>query len=182
VPWTTPLDADSQHTTYEPSQVSPYFSAATSAALVLSALRGPYWGRTSPVNAWWGSFDLAVNFFNGHKAEPPSRDFITRNAGNAEQIVVGWWPGDHRYRRAAFYAFAMPVPPSFAAGTLLPPAAHWDGTLGEFILDWDDVIAAPDPHNAALEFGRSAIAHACAVCGWDAVLSNSAQGVPPPVS
>jgi hypothetical protein len=105
-----------------------------------------------------------------------------RNAGNAEQIVVGWWPGDGRYQRAAFYAFAMPVPDNFASATLSPPAAHWDGTLGEYILDWDDVIAAPDPYNAALAFGRSVVAHACAVCGWDEVLANSAQGVPPPVS
>jgi hypothetical protein len=133
VPWTTPLDEDSQHATYDPAQVARYFYAATSAGLVLSALRGPYWGRSSPVNAWWGAFDLAVNFFNGRKVAPPAHDFIMRNAGNAEQIVVGWWPGDGRYQRAAFYAFAMPVPDNFASATLSPPAAHWDGTLGVHI-------------------------------------------------
>ncbi len=182
VPWSTSLGEDSQHATYDPAQVGAYFAAATRAALVLSALRGPYWGRSSDVNAWWGAFDLAVNFFNGRAADPRSQDFITRNAFNAEQIVVGWWPGDDRYQRAAFYAFAMPAPEGFAAGTLSPPAAHWEATLGEYVLDWADVIAAPGPYNAALEFGRSALAHACTLCGWDVVLSNSAQGVPPPVS
>lgn len=182
VPWTTPLDEDDGHATYDPAQVATYFAAATSAALVLSALRAPYSGRSSPMNAWWGAFDLAVNFFNGRRATPPSHDFIMRNAGNAEQIVVGWWPGGERYERAAFYAFAMPGPDNFATGTLSPPAAHWDETLGEYILDWDDVIGTAGPHDAALEFGRSAVAHACAVCGWDLVLSESAQGVPSPVS
>jgi hypothetical protein len=182
VSWTTPLDQDTEHATYDPAQVEAYFAAATSAALVLSALRGPYWGRSSPVNAWWGSFDLAVNFFNGRPAKPPSEDFIMRNAGNAEQIVVGWWPGNSRYQRAAFYAFAMPAPDQYGEGVLSPPAAHWDATLGEFVLDWGDVIAAADPHGAALEFGRSAVAHSCTICGWDPLLAHSAQGVPSPVN
>jgi len=65
--------------------------------------------------------------------------------------------------------------------TLSPAAAHWDATLGEYILDWDDVRAAADPHATALEFTRSAFRHACVVCGWDAGLAASADGIPPPV-
>jgi Family of unknown function (DUF5996) len=34
----------------------------------------PYQGRCTPVNAWWGSFDLAVSLFCGVSAEPPSDD------------------------------------------------------------------------------------------------------------
>ncbi len=49
-----------------------YFAAATQAALVLAAFRAPYRGRSTPVNAWWGSFDLAVNLFSGRPADPPS--------------------------------------------------------------------------------------------------------------
>ena len=52
-PWTTPLDQDDEHATYDPVRVTAYFAAATRAALVLSALRAPYRGRSSPVNAWW---------------------------------------------------------------------------------------------------------------------------------
>ena len=48
-----------------PTQVAAYFAAATRAALVLAAFRAPYRGRSTPVNAWWGSFDLAVNLFSG---------------------------------------------------------------------------------------------------------------------
>src|SRR2546428_1285405 len=81
-PWTTPLDQDDEHATYDPAHVSVYFAAATRAALVLSALRAPYRGRSSPVNAWWGSFDLAVSLFSGLPAEPSSGDFIVRNAGD----------------------------------------------------------------------------------------------------
>ena len=81
-PWTTPLDADDEHTTYDPAQVTEYFEAATRAALVLAALRAPYRGRSTPVNAWWGTFDLAVSLFSGISVDPPSQDFIMRNSGN----------------------------------------------------------------------------------------------------
>ncbi len=181
VQWDIPLDEDDKHSTYDPALVASYLAAASSAAQVLAALRGPFRGRASPVDAWWGSFDLAVHFFNGRPANPPPHDFIKRNSENAEQIVVGWWPGDARYPRAAFYGFALPAPGDFAKGKLAPPSARWEPTLGEYILDWDDVIASPDPYVAAFEFGRSVIAYACTVCDWDSVLANSAQGVPAPV-
>jgi len=181
-PWKTPLDTDDEHAAYEPEQVVTYFAAATRAALVLAALRAPYRGRSTPVNAWWGSFDLAVSLFSGLPADPPAQDYITRNAMDAQEVAVGWWPGDQRHPRAAFYAYAHPAPPGFEDGTLAPPAAHWDTALGEYVLDWDDLRAAPDPHAVALEFARSAVSHACAVCGWDPALAASAAGSPPPVS
>ena len=181
-PWTVPLDEDDEHASYDPAQVDSYFAAATRAALVLAALRAPFRGRSTPVNAWWGSFDLAVSLFSGLPAEPPSQDFIMRNAGDVQQIEVGWWPGDGRYPRAAFFAYAHPAPDGFAAATLSPAAARWDAGLGEYVLDWDDARAGPDPHRAALEFARSAVRHACAVCGWDPALSASAQGTRPPVT
>jgi hypothetical protein len=181
VTWTAPLDEDTEHATYEPEEVAAYFGAATQAALVLAAFRAPYRGRSSPVNAWWGSFDLAVSLFSGLPAEPPSDDFITRNAGDVQQVEVGWWPGDGRYGKAAFFAYAHPAPEGFGEATLAPQAARWDDALGEYVLDWDDVRAAPNPHGYALEFARSAFQHACLVCGWDEKLAASAEGAPPPV-
>ncbi|MBV9207576.1 MAG: hypothetical protein JO037_19740 [Actinobacteria bacterium] len=181
VPWQVPLDADDEHAHYDPGQVADYFAAAIQAALILAEYRAPYRGRSTPVNAWWGSFDLAVSLFSGQPASPPSDDFIMRNAMDAQEVAVGWWPGDARYGRAAFYAYAHPAPPGFESLTLSPPAARWDAKLGEYILDWDDVRAAADPHAAGLEFARSAFRHACVVCGWDAALAASADGTPPPV-
>src|SRR6266581_4453547 len=96
VPWQVPLDQDEEHAQYDPAQVADYFAAATRAAQVLAAYRAPYRGRSTPVNAWWGSFDLAVSLFSGLSVEPPSREFIMRNAGDAQQIEVGWWPGPAR--------------------------------------------------------------------------------------
>jgi Family of unknown function (DUF5996) len=182
VPWSVPLDEDREHAHYDPGQVSAYFAAATQAALVLAAFRAPYRGRSTPVNAWWGSFDLAVNLFSGQPADPPSGDFIMRNAMDAQEVAVGWWPGDPRYGRAAFYAYAHPAPAGFAGMDLSPQAARWDSGLGEYLLDWDDVRTSPDPRAAGLEFAQSAFRHACTVCGWDPGLAASAEGIPPPVA
>jgi hypothetical protein len=182
VPWSVPLDEDDEHTRYDPGQVADYFAAATRAALVLAEYRAPYRGRSTPVNAWWGSFDLAVSLFSGQAADPPSDDFIMRNAMDAQDVAVGWWPGDTRYDKAAFYAYAHPAPEGFAAATLSPAAARWAPELGEYILDWDDVRSTPDPHAFALDFARSVFRHACRVCAWDPALLASAEGTPPPVT
>jgi hypothetical protein len=181
VTWAVPLDADTEHASYDVAQVTDYFAAATQAAQVLAAFRAPYRGRSTPVNAWWGSFDLAVSLFSGRSADPPSGDFIMRNAMDAQEVAVGWWPGDPRHPVAAFYAYAHPAPPGYGEGKLAPKAAHWDASLGEYILNWDDVRASDHPHAAALEFARSAFTHSCEVCRWDPALAASAHGTPPPV-
>jgi Family of unknown function (DUF5996) len=148
-----PLDQDEEHAHYDPDEVGRYLAAATQAALVLAAYRAPYRGRSTPVHAWWGSFDLAVSLFSGLPADPPSQDFIMRNAMDAQEVAVGWWPGDARYPKAAFYAYAHPAPTGFAGASLPPPGARWDQSLGEYVLDWD----------------------------WDTDLAASAEGTPPPV-
>jgi Family of unknown function (DUF5996) len=180
VSWTVPLDEDDEHASYDTDQVASYFEAATQAALVLAAFRAPYRGRSTPVNAWWGSFDLAVNMFSGRPAVPPSNDYLFRNAMDSEEVAIGWWPGDGRYGKAAFYAYAHPAREGFADARIAP--ARWDADLGEYILDWDDVRSSPDPRAVALEFARSVFSYACSICGWDGALAASAEGRPPPLA
>ena len=104
-----------------------------------------------------------------------------RNSMNAQEVAVGWWPGDGRYPRAAFYAYAHPAPAGFADATLSPAPARWDAALGEYVLDWDDLRGSADPHADALEFARSAVRHACLICDWDTGLAASAEGAVPPI-
>ncbi|HEX5583283.1 DUF5996 family protein [Gaiella sp.] len=179
VPWTVPLDEDEEHARYDPEQVATYLEAATHAALVLSAFRAPYRGRSTPVNAWWGSFDLAVVLFSGRPAEPPADDFLSRNAMDAQQFTLGWWPGDQRHGRASFFAYAFPAPEGFPDLEL--PLGGWNAQLGEYILDVDELRQTSDPHAAALEFARAVFRHACTVCDWDMGLAATAQGIPPPI-
>ena len=179
VPWETPLDEDTDHAAYEPLQVEDYFRAATSAARVLEEFRAPWRGRSTPVNAWWGSFDLAVNLFSGRPAEPPSQDFIWRNSGDAEQISAGWWPGDHRYPRPAFFGYAFPAASDAAERDVSP--GHFDETLGEYLLDMGAAAATADPHATALAFVRAVGRQCLEACEWDPALARSLDGNPPPL-
>ena len=181
VSWNVPLDEDDLHVEYDPDQVTAYFAAATQAALVLADFRAAYRGRSTPVNAWWGSFDLATNLFSGRPAEPPSQDFIMRNAMDSQEVAIGWWPGDQRYAKAAFYAYTYPAQPGFSTATLPVKQARWDDGLGEYVLDWDAVRSAADPHGLAVEFAHAVFQHACSLCDWDPGLAGSAAGSPPPV-
>ena len=182
VPWSVPLDEDSEHARYDTDAVALWFGAATRAELVLAEFRAPWRGRSTQVNAWWGSFDLSVNLFSGVPADPPSDDFITRNSMDAQEIALGWWPGDGRYGNTAFYGYTHPPRDGFS-GVALPPApTRWHEGLGLYILDWNDINDAADPHALALEFARSVFHHACAVCEWDPALAATADGVPPPVN
>ena len=99
-----------------------------------------------------------------------------------QEVAVGWWPGDPKHGGAAFYAYAHPAQPGFAAADLGVAGARWDGDLGEYVLEWDAVAAAADPHGLALDFARAAFRHACRTCGWDAELAATADGTPPPVA
>jgi hypothetical protein len=178
-PWSTPLDEDTEHATYDAAHVAAYFDAATRAATVLTELRAPYRGRSTQVNAWWGAFDLAVSLFSGAPAAPPADDFIMRNSMDAQEIAVGWWPGDDKYPHAAFYAYVHPPEDDLRDVEL--PAGGWNSALGEFVLDWDDVVAAADPHETALDFCRTFARNACRLCGWDPELAGTVDSVPPPV-
>lgn len=178
VPWSVPLDEDEEHRRYETERVRAYFTAATHAAQALAAFRAPFRGRSTPVNAWWGSFDLAVNLFSGRAAQPPSQDFIMRNAMDVQEFALGWWPGDGRYPKAAFYAYAHPPCEGLDAAAVQPAQARWDASLGEHVLDFDEVRNASDPRGAVLAFGHSLFAQACVLGDWDPALSGGVAGNP----
>ncbi|HTU84196.1 MAG TPA: DUF5996 family protein [Solirubrobacteraceae bacterium] len=180
VDWSVPLDQDEEHSSYDTDHVTAYFAAATQVALVLAAFRAPYRGRSSRVNMWWGSFDLAVNLFSGRAAKPPAEDYIMRNAMDSEEVAVGWWPGDPRYPKAAFYAYMHPARDTFSDLPVAP--ARWDAKLGEYVLDWDEVRSSPDPRAVALGFAHGVFRHACTLCAWDPTLASSAEGSPPPLA
>lgn len=181
VPWTVPLDQDEEHRAYDPDQVKTHFEMATAASMALTRFRAPFRGRSTPVNAWWGSFDLAVNLFSGRSAEPPSDDFIMRNAMDAQEVAVGWWPGDGRYEKPAFYGYAYPPEEGFAGGDLSPAPGRWSDELGEFLLDHEEAAATGDPEQAVVDFCGAIFSHACEVCEWSPDLAASAAGDPPPI-
>jgi hypothetical protein len=104
-----------------------------------------------------------------------------RNSADAETITVGWWPGDVRYPRAAFFGYAHPAPEGLSHVAVSPAAARFDSGLSAFILDWEGVRPARDPHAEAQQFAHSVFGHASTLGRWDETLTGSMRGMPPPL-
>jgi hypothetical protein len=147
VPWSVPLDDDDEHARYDTVDVTSYFAAATDAAIVLGVFRWTHAGRATQINAWWGSFDIAVSI--DVDAAEPDGTAISR------EITVGWWPGDATHGQPAFYAYASPAPDGIAQAVLAPDAARWDGDLGEFLLEYISPVGRPITAGDALAFAAS---------------------------
>jgi hypothetical protein len=142
VPWDTPLDADDDHATYDTDAISTYFFAATRATIALERVRAGHPGHTSPVNAWWGSFDVAVSLV---MAATDTRPF-------EREVAVGWWPGDTKYPHPAFYGYISPAIDGLADADLGVRLGRWEPRLGEFILDVADLRVEENPSGAVADF------------------------------
>jgi hypothetical protein len=79
---------------------------------------------------------------------------------------AGFWPGNASVD-ASFYAYAYPEPDGFRTSVVQPSAAHFDQTLGEFVLPYASVRTAPDPDRALLDFLQSSYEAAADRAAWD---------------
>jgi hypothetical protein len=164
----TPFELDHKHASYDKKYVENFRRILMNADRVLKQFCASFLGKCSPVHFFWGSFDLAVTRFSGRRGAPPKgADHMTREAYSHEVSSCGFWPGDRRYRQAAFYAYSMPPPAGLEKEKVQPNAAHWDTQLGEFILNYDDVFAAGSPDDAILEFCQTAYEAGAKLAKWE---------------
>lgn len=170
-----PFDQDRVHAAYDPAQVNRFWRALAQIDQVFRIFRGRFLGKASPVHFFWGSFDLAVTRFSGQRAPPPPHnpnipDSVNREAYSHEVSSCGFWPGNGGFGRPAFYSYAYPQPSGFGEAAVAPPGAFYARDLGEFILPYDAVRAAPRPHEFLLEFLESTYAAAADLGQWDRAL------------
>ena len=174
-----PLDEDDEHATYDPGQVgrtSPPRPTRRSCSPPSARPTAGARRRSTPGgdrSTWRSTSSRAT------PAEPPSDDFIMRNAMDAQEVAVGWWPGDARYSGRP----STPTPtrrPRASPARDARPAGRALGRRARASTCSTGTTSAPPPTRraAALEFARSAFSHACAVCGWDPALPASAEGRP----
>lgn len=158
-----PFAEDTVHSAYEPEWANRFWRVLSQADLVLKEHRSCFRGRTSPVHFFWGAFDLANTRYSGRAATPrPGVGRIERLGGDAEVACAGFWPGNARYPRAAFYAYTYPKPDGIEKQT-----AGWSSDLGEFALPYDDVRTSASPRAAILKFFESTYEAGAGLGGWD---------------
>ncbi|MDQ2959823.1 MAG: DUF5996 family protein [Candidatus Dormibacteraeota bacterium] len=164
---------DDTHHTYDAESVARFHRALTTVDVVMKEHRAHFRGRTTPVQFFWGTFDLAISRFSGRPAQAPAgAGLITRLSEDAEEICAGWWPGDERMPYAAFYAYAYPAPAGIGDIDLRPSAASWRPDLGMFVLPYDAVRSEADPRQAVLDFLASTYGGAAGLSGWDPSLAD----------
>jgi len=173
-----PFFEDRTHVAYDPTWASRFFNVLSAVDLVLKEHRARFRGKTSLVNFFWGTFDLAMTRYSGRAVEPPAdADVIYRLGADAEVICVGFWPGNATVPMPAFFGYAYPSPAGMEAERLEPSAARWEPALREFLLPYDDVRRAGSPRDAILEFCESVYAAGARLAQWDPALVIGAESV-----
>jgi Family of unknown function (DUF5996) len=158
-----PFEQDFQHTSYDPEYAHRFWLTLVSAAEVLQEFRGRFIGKCSPVQFFWGSFDLACTRFSGRPA-PPRKGVITAEAYSHECCSAGFWPGAG-FGQAAFYSYTAPAPPGLSDE---PGAAKfWNPQLSEFVLPYEEVRTASSPRMALLDFLEATYSAGATLGGWD---------------
>jgi hypothetical protein len=173
-----PFPDDHTHGTYDTEHAARYFRLLSIIDVVMKEHRARFRGRTSPVNFFWGTFDLAVTRYSGRSIDPrPDAGIIERVGGDAEAICAGWWPGDERVRYPAFFAYAYPAPENIQTLAIQPGSAAWNPSAGEFLLPYEAARLQSDPRQAVLDFLGSTYAGAADLLGWDTALAQVAAPI-----
>jgi uncharacterized protein DUF5996 len=135
--------------------------------------RAGFTGKASPIQLWWGAFDLAVSRFSGRKAPPHPGgmpglpDRITREAYSREVTSGGFWAGGVTAAEPFFYSYVYPEPAGYRTAKL----AHglFDETFGEFVLPYAEVRSSNEPEQMLNRFLQSAYDAAANLAHWDRV-------------
>jgi hypothetical protein len=162
------FDQDTVHRAYDPVYANRCWRILSQAARVLTKSQCGFVGKCSPVHFFWGGFDLAVTRFSGKPSTaPPRTPRFMQDAYSHEVISHGFWPGSGLLLEPAFYSYAVPEPAGLKEARVRPEAAYYHRELGEFILPYDAVRAAPSPDQAILAFVDTTYDRAATLAGWD---------------
>ena len=166
-----PFPEDRTHNTYNADHATRFFNVLSMVDLVMKEHRAQFRGRTSPVQFFWGTFDLALIRYSGRAVDPPAgAGLIERVAGDAEVICAGWWPGDERTPYPAFFAYAYPAPEGIDRISIEPASAAWNAGAREFLFPYEAARNAAQPRRAILDFLRTTYTGAAGLLGMDETL------------
>ena len=159
---------------YDRDIVRQLLTALISAQLVFDRFRADFLGKASPVQFFWGGFDLASARFSGRRgpayaggSAPNVHIHVMHEAYSHELIAAGFWLGSEELPQAEFYSYAMPPPAGLSDATIRPDSARWVAARGEFILPYEAVRSAPDPAATLMSFLESTYDVSADLGRWD---------------
>ena len=161
------FEQDTGHHSYEPELAHRFWQILVRVHRAFTASRSGFVGKCSPVQFFWGSFDLAVTRFSGRPAPPREGPAFMREAYSHEVISHGFWPGSGPVLEPAFYAYAVPEPEGLKEARVEPDAAFYHREMSEFILPYEAVRTSPSPEAAIIAFVESTYDRAATLAKWD---------------
>jgi hypothetical protein len=172
------FEDDTEHHSYDPEFAQRFWRILLQVERVFTDCRCQFIGKCSPVQFFWGSFDLAVSRFSGARA--PARDgpAFMRDAYSHAEISHGFWPGSGPILEPAFYAYCVPEPNGLKQARIQPAAAYYHSGLSEFVLPYEAVRTATSPEQTLHEFVESTYDQAATLAGWNrtALEKNAVSG------
>ncbi|HET7636990.1 MAG TPA: DUF5996 family protein [Candidatus Limnocylindria bacterium] len=177
-----PFAEDEVHASYDAEHAHRFWRGLIEADRVFRVFRSRFVGKASPVQFFWGSFDLSATRYSGRAAPahpggaPNCPDWVMVEAESRENAAAGWWPLSEE-PGPAFYAYAYPAPDGYRDARVGPAGARFDERRGEFLLPYDTVRTSADPDAAVLEFLQTTYEAAATLGGWDRAMLE-ATGAP----
>src|SRR5918998_2422400 len=164
------LDANTYNRTCDEGYVRRYHHVLAWIDQVFKEFAGRFNGKTSLVQLYWHSFDLAVTRFSGRRAPVrPGADLVTRERARLtltrSSPADSVWPGDPSFREPALYSYTAPERENLAEQPLHPPAASWQEG-GTALLTYEEVRTSSSPRETLLEFLPSAYEAGAKTAGW----------------
>lgn len=168
----TPLNQDVRHAAYDAEAMQRFWRVLLQIMPVFQQFRAGFVGKSSPVQFFWGGFDLAMSRFSGrpaprHGPVPHVADAIVQVAYSHEVSSCGFWPGSEVLPEPAFFAYTYPAPEGLAQAPVQPDAAFYHEGLGEHLLRYADLRKEPHPEEALLAFLTSTYQAGAQLAGWD---------------
>ena len=167
----TRFDQDDVHAAYDPHYARRHWELLVQVDRVMDRFQSDFIGKVSPVQFFWGSFDLATTRFSGrrapeHPGAPNVGRHVMREAYSHEVSSCGFWAGAG-LGTPAFYAYAYPEPQGFKEYPIQPETAYYNTDLGEFVLPYETVRTAVSQDETLLAFLRTTYEAAANLAGWD---------------
>jgi hypothetical protein len=171
IPDAVPFAADEAPRAYSRDSAENFRGAIAAVLPAFARFRAGFSGKASPVQFWWGSFDLAASVFSGRIAPPHPGgmpglpDRIAREAYSHEVASAGFWAGGVTAAEPFFYSYIYPVPDGYRSAAV--KHGRFDQTFGEWVLPYAAVRASTDPAKMLFEFFESAYEAGANLANWD---------------
>jgi hypothetical protein len=168
-----PFKEDTKHASYEKEYVEKWWHIQLQTSFIFDRFRSSFRGKSSPIQFFWGSFDLTGTRFSGKTAAAPKMaggiGKIMQFAENEENFAFGFWPGDIKFPYPAFYTYLYPAPKGCETINTGPSIAYYNKNLSECILPYLDMRKAKNPQQDILDFLTTTYNEYTKLAGWDII-------------